>query len=213
MGAADDRSHDGSSIDAEIVGPGLLDASALRRRWRTLMGRPMPKGLGRSLALRILAYQQQAQQFGDLDKGSQRELAALVGAKRASPASSDVADGDTPASSDASARKGGKQSRPSFSPVARPGTLLVREHAGVLHRVMVLDEGFAWTGKTYDSLSKVAFAITGTRWNGPRFFGLRDKPIEGRKQGKDHRTSRDGDRKGRAHPVAGRHLSTNGVAR
>ena len=37
------------------------------------------------------------------------------------------------------------------------------------------DEGFAWNGKTYDSLSKVAFAITGTNWNGPRFFGLRDK--------------------------------------
>ena len=40
---------------------------------------------------------------------------------------------------------------------------------------MVLADGFAWNGKTYDSLSKVAFAITGTKWNGPRFFGLRDK--------------------------------------
>ena len=40
---------------------------------------------------------------------------------------------------------------------------------------MVTDEGFACRGKTYDSLSKVAFAITGTKWNGPRFFGLRDK--------------------------------------
>ena len=40
---------------------------------------------------------------------------------------------------------------------------------------MVLADGFAWNGQTYDSLTKVAFAITGTRWNGPRFFGLRDK--------------------------------------
>jgi hypothetical protein len=40
---------------------------------------------------------------------------------------------------------------------------------------MVLAEGFAWNGQTYDSLTKVALAITGTRWNGPRFFGLRDK--------------------------------------
>jgi Protein of unknown function (DUF2924) len=40
---------------------------------------------------------------------------------------------------------------------------------------MVLADGFAWNGQTYDSLSKVAFAITGTRWNGPRFFGLRAK--------------------------------------
>jgi hypothetical protein len=44
---------------------------------------------------------------------------------------------------------------------------------------MVLDEGFAWDGKTYDSLSKIARAITGTKWNGPRFFGLRDKPSTG----------------------------------
>jgi Protein of unknown function (DUF2924) len=41
--------------------------------------------------------------------------------------------------------------------------------------VMVLADGFAWNGQTYDSLTKVAFAITGTRWNGPRFFGLRDR--------------------------------------
>jgi DNA invertase Pin-like site-specific DNA recombinase len=58
----------------------------------------------------------------------------------------------------------------------RPGTLLTREWDGHLQRVMVLADGFAWNGKTYRSLSKVAFAITGSRWNGPRFFGLRDTP-------------------------------------
>jgi len=47
---------------------------------------------------------------------------------------------------------------------------------------MVLEEGFAWNGKTYESLSKVAFAITGTRWNGPRFFGLRDRPKTGKEK-------------------------------
>ena len=57
----------------------------------------------------------------------------------------------------------------------RPGTVLVREWDRRLQRVMVLADGFAWSGQTYDSLSKVAFAITGTKWNGPRFFGLRDK--------------------------------------
>jgi hypothetical protein len=56
-----------------------------------------------------------------------------------------------------------------------PGTVLVREWDQQSHRVMVLADGFAWNGQTYDSLTKVAFAITGTRWNGPRFFGLRDK--------------------------------------
>jgi len=54
----------------------------------------------------------------------------------------------------------------------RPGTLLTRERGGHLQRVMVLADGFSWNVKTYRSLSKVAFAMTGTRWSGPRFFGL-----------------------------------------
>ena len=57
----------------------------------------------------------------------------------------------------------------------RPGTVLGREWNGQMHRVAVLADGFAWNGRTYPSLSKVAFAITGTRWNGPKFLGLRDK--------------------------------------
>jgi hypothetical protein len=63
--------------------------------------------------------------------------------------------------------------------------LLTREYEGVLHRVMVVEHGFAWNGKTYASLSKVAHAITGTRWNGPRFFGLRQnaKGIDGKPEG------------------------------
>jgi hypothetical protein len=55
----------------------------------------------------------------------------------------------------------------------KPGTLLVREHEGVLHRVTVQAKGFAWNCQSFRSLSDVARAITGTRWNGPRFFGLR----------------------------------------
>jgi hypothetical protein len=57
----------------------------------------------------------------------------------------------------------------------RPGTMFTREWKGEMQRVAVLANGFVWKGETYPSLSKVAFAITGTRWNGPRFFGLRDK--------------------------------------
>ena len=59
----------------------------------------------------------------------------------------------------------------------RPGTLLTREWDGHLQRVMVLADGFSWNGKSYASLSKVALAMTGTRWSGPRFFGLNGKPI------------------------------------
>ena len=54
--------------------------------------------------------------------------------------------------------------------------MLVREWDGQLHRVMVLADGFAWNDKIYPSLTKVAFAMTGTRWSGPKFFGMRDKP-------------------------------------
>ena len=56
----------------------------------------------------------------------------------------------------------------------------MREWGGVLHHVTVVDEGFIWNGVTYPSLSKIAHAITGTRWNGPRFFGLRAKRAEPR---------------------------------
>ena len=55
------------------------------------------------------------------------------------------------------------------------GTVLVREWDRQSQRVVVMADGFACNGQAYDSLSKVAFAITGTRWNGPRFFGLREK--------------------------------------
>jgi hypothetical protein len=51
--------------------------------------------------------------------------------------------------------------------------LLIREWQGRLERVTVVDDGFAWNGATYASLSAVAFAITGTKWNGHRFFGVR----------------------------------------
>ena len=55
----------------------------------------------------------------------------------------------------------------------KAGTLLAREWEGRLERVMVLEKGFAWKGETYGSLSRIAKAITGTSWNGHRFFGLR----------------------------------------
>jgi Protein of unknown function (DUF2924) len=100
---------------------------------------------------RILAYRLQADHLGDLDAESQRLL-------------------DRTESPEKAGLRAASQTRP---PV---GTVLAREWNGQMQRVTVLDNGFAWRGKTYPSLSKVALAITGTRWNGPRFFGLRDKP-------------------------------------
>jgi hypothetical protein len=76
------------------------------------------------------------------------------------------------------ARRSAASVRQSISEL-RAGTTLGREWNGQMQRVSVLSNGFAWNGNTYRSLSQVAFVITDTRWNGPRFFGLRDKPAKG----------------------------------
>jgi hypothetical protein len=55
------------------------------------------------------------------------------------------------------------------------GTVLTREWNGHNHQVIAVDGGFSWEGRVYNSLSEIAKAITGTKWNGPRFFGLRDR--------------------------------------
>ena len=55
----------------------------------------------------------------------------------------------------------------------KPGAILVRDWKAKTHRVTVLEKGFAYEERTYPSLSEIAREITGTRWNGPKFFGLR----------------------------------------
>jgi hypothetical protein len=126
----------------------------LRRRWRSVFGRPAPTGLSRPLMIRILRWREQINRLGDIDA---RTRAALAAARN----------------TDESVE--GSSARTRSDPGPRPGSVLVREHAGVLHRVMVLDKGYAWNGRSFASLSAAAFAITGTKWNGRRFFGL-DRP-------------------------------------
>ena len=146
-------------LDIEIARLHDLDVEALRARWRTIFRHKAPPHLPRHLLLRMLAYRLQANQFGDLD-------AALKG----------VLDrfSDTTTITQLTAEL--SRVRPELA----PGTVLTREWNGEMHRVMVLADGFSWMGKTYPSLSKVASAITGTKWNGPRFFGLRDRSAGGR---------------------------------
>ncbi|MGA0594583.1 DUF2924 domain-containing protein [Enterovirga sp. CN4-39] len=148
-------------LEADLARLAAMDLAGLRRRWRTLFGRSAPDGLPRSLLQRAVAYRVQADALGDLDRETVRALERLG-----------RGEGDLP---------------PPQLRGTKPGTLLVREWAGYLHRVMVLEEGFAWNGQTFESLSKVARAITGTNWNGPRFFGLRQK--ENAKGSQDRRTA------------------------
>ncbi len=147
---------DKASLDNEIARLRGLDVGALRARWHTLFRRRAPPCLPRHLLFRILAYRLQADRLGELDADSRR-LLDRIGSGSAEGIDRLVADFKRPRT-------------------MRSGTLLTREWDGHLQQVMVLADGFSWNGKTYPSLSKVAFAITGSRWNGPRFFGLRDKP-------------------------------------
>jgi Protein of unknown function (DUF2924) len=147
---------DRDNIDIEIARLRDLDVKALRAQWHNVLGRPAPPHLPRHLLFRILAYQLQAKQLGDLDADSRRLLDRAQSPKTGPNAPIPV----------------GRQTE------LRPGTVLGREWNGRMHRVSVLTDGFAYDGKTYSSLSKVALVVTGTHWNGPKFFGLRDRPCE-----------------------------------
>jgi len=145
---------DRKSLDVEIARLRDLDVGELRVRWQNAIGRPPPPRLPRHLLFRVLAYRLQADQLGDLDGESQRLLDRAVSPEDAGRRAVDL----------------GRRHAD-----LRPGTVLGREWYGHMQRVTVLTDGFSWNGKTYPSLSQAAFAITGTRWNGPKFFGLRAK--------------------------------------
>ena len=151
------RASTKTSVEDEIAHLRGLDLGGLRARWQSVFQKPAPAHLTRHLLFAVIAYRLQADRFGDLDHATRQVLDQTV-AKETGPAMS--------------ARLSSfDQKRTELT----PGTVLVREWDRQSQRVMVMADGFAWNGQTYDSLSKVAFAITGTKWNGPRFFGLRDK--------------------------------------
>ncbi|HEX3341950.1 MAG TPA: DUF2924 domain-containing protein [Pseudolabrys sp.] len=145
------------SQDDEIAHLRDLDLHGLRARWKSMFRQQPPARLPRHLLFAVLAYRLQADELGDLDPATVRLLKQIAtggGTREASRLTEAL-------------------SRRRID--LKPGTILMREWNAQAYRVMVVEEGFAWNGKIYDSLSKVAFAITGTNWNGPRFFGLRDK--------------------------------------
>ncbi len=133
------------SCEDQIDKLASCDIEALRRQWTELYSlAPLPR-ISKELLMRGIAYRLQEQQYGALSTQTRQRIAKLG----------------------REFQKSGK-----ITPAGiRAGTKLIREWKGKAHEVEVLQEGFAWNGKRYRSLSEIARAITGTRWSGPRFFG------------------------------------------
>jgi hypothetical protein len=144
------RAIDREALAGEIAGLSKLGIDELREHWKAMYGRVASKEIGRSFLTRAIAYRLQERAYGGLKPSTRRLLARIT---------EEIATGSSPKKSQI--RK------------ARPGTVLIREWQGNAHRVTMLDEGVSFNGKHYRSLSEVAREITGSRWSGPRFFGLR----------------------------------------
>jgi hypothetical protein len=126
-----------------------------RSSWSTLAHLP------KHLQTAIISYRRQADQLGDLDPAIRQFLDRMVENGTLESIMAKLVAFD----------RGHVE--------LKAGTILSREWNGITHRAIVVDDGFLWDGTRYDSLSAIAFAITGTRWNGPRFFGLRDSTVGG----------------------------------
>lgn len=160
-----------------------MDLEALRTRYRQLHRKAAPAHLPRWLLVRIVAYRLQAATLGDLDPETIRILDRVARDQARA-----VAAGNKDSAADGSKRERAASSANIVAAVPyrlRPGTQLVREHGGELHKVIVLETGFSWNGTAFTSLSEIARKITGTSWNGPAFFGLRSKKAQSALAGAD----------------------------
>ena len=140
-------------ILARLAALKAMSVKELKTEWQALFAAPVPNN-SRTFLEGRLAYRIQELTYGGPDKQTRRLLDLLA----------DEVEGTL-------TRKA--QIADPRNPVV--GTKLIREWNGVAHTVTVLREGFDWDGRRYKSLSAVARAITGTRWNGYRFFGLRER--------------------------------------
>ena len=142
-------------VEAEVDRLRTMRIAELRALWRAKFKSDPPAAFGPDLLRRSIAYRIQEAAYGGLDPATARLLKQLMAQYAKMP---------------------GKIVLPRR---IKPGAILVREWKGDSHRVTVLEDGYAYQGRTYDSLSVIARLITGTRWNGPRFFGLRtDKELQ-----------------------------------
>lgn len=137
------RSEREHELEAEIARIRALGLDELRGLWRSMFRAPPPPAFTKDLIARFVSWHIQEQTLGGLDQNAAKLLDDLD-----------------------------RNDKPRFRRL-KPGTVLVREYQGERHTVTVIGEGYLWRDETYASLSSIARAITGTAWNGPRFFGLR----------------------------------------
>ena len=142
------------ALNVDIEGLGLRSRAELRALWTQVLAEKPPPCLGRDVLALGIAHAMQERRYGGLTKAVSKELDRLLAQALGETAS------DPPP-------------RPT-SPLPRTGTVLVREWQGTTHHVTIVNDGFLWNGHTHRSLSGIARAITGTKWSGPRFFGMRE---------------------------------------
>jgi Protein of unknown function (DUF2924) len=146
----DQRTVDAAAIEAEVERLRSMPIVELPALWRAKFKSEPPKAFGPDLLRHSIAYKIQEDAYGGLDRATTRLLKHLI---------------------EQFAKSNGRIVLPRR---IKPGAVLIREWKGERHQVTVLEDGFAYRGKPYESLSKIACLITGTHWNGPKFFGLRD---------------------------------------
>lgn len=139
---------DNPSVLAQIAAIGKLDRAQMREEWTRLFG-TSPPGYGPDLMRRRLIYRVQELAYGGLAEATRQRLREI----------------------DQQAQERAQAKADPHRPVA--GTLLIKEYGGERHEVVVLAKGYQYRGQCFDSLSRIATHITGTTWNGWRFFGLR----------------------------------------
>jgi hypothetical protein len=138
------------AVEAELDRLPTMPIADLRKRYRDLLRTEPPTAFGPDLLRRSIAHRIQERAYGGLSAPTRRLLDQLVKAAMAKP-----------------------NGRLDLPRRIKPGSELIRRWKGKTYRVMVMADGFAHDGRTFASLSEIASDITGTRWNGPRFFGLR----------------------------------------
>ena len=137
-----------------------LTRGDLLAHWQRYYGTLPHKLISTRLLVRAVTYATQTEHRGGISKRTRSELMQLAAAAGVQ------AEVTARAGHQSTALRAGRQARP------RRGTRFVREWNGRSHVVEVVENGFAWQGQTYRSLSAIASLITGTRWSGPRFFGI-----------------------------------------